>query len=78
MSMKTVTVKLPEPLAAWLARRSRELGHPQSDLIREALERLRQGGAGDSCHDAFADVCGSVRGPKDLSTNPRHLVGFGE
>lgn len=78
MATKTVTVKLPEPLATWLARRSRELGHTQSDLIRDALERLRQGSAGDSCHDAFADVCGSVHGPKDLSTNPRHLAGFGE
>ena len=78
MTTKTVTVKLPEPLAAWLARRSRELGHAQSELIRDALERLRQGSAGDSCHDAFADVCGSVQGPKDLSTNPRHMAGFGE
>jgi hypothetical protein len=78
MSMKTVTVKLPEPLATWLAGRSHELGHTQSDLIRDALERLRQGTAGDSCHDAFADVCGSVRGPKDLSTHPRHMAGFGE
>jgi len=78
MSMKTVTVKLPEPLATWLAGRSHELGHTQSDLIRDALERLRQGSAGNSCHDAFADVCGSVKGPKDLATHTRHMAGFGE
>lgn len=78
MSMKTVTVKLPEPLATWLARRAQELGHPQSVLIRDALERLREGSTGGSCHEAFADVCGSVQGPKDLSTHPRHLAGFGE
>ena len=78
MSMKTVTVKLPEPLATWLARRAQALGHPQSELIRDALERMRQGSAGGSCHDAFADVCGTVQGPKDLSTNPRHWAGFGE
>jgi hypothetical protein len=76
--MKTVTVKLPEPLAAWLARRARELGRPQSDIVREALQRASDGDSGASCHDVFADVCGIVNGPKDLSTNPRHLAGFGE
>lgn len=78
MSMKTVTVKLPDPLAQWLARRARELGHAQSDLIRDALERLRDGGVGGSCHDAFDDLCGKIQGPKDLSTHPRHMAGFGE
>jgi hypothetical protein len=76
--MKTITVKLPEPLAAWLSRRARELGRPQSDLVREALQRSREGGNGVSCHDLFADLCGVVDGPKDLSTNPKHLAGFGE
>lgn len=76
--MKTITVKLPEPLAAWLSRRARELGRPQSDLVREALQRSRERGNGVSCHDLFADLCGVVDGPKDLSTNPKHLAGFGE
>ena len=76
--MKTVTVKLPDSLAAWLARRARELGRPQSEIVREALERASGGNSGASCHDAFADVCGIVDGPTDLSTNPKHLAGFGE
>lgn len=76
--MKTVTVKLSDPLAAWLSRRARELGRPQSDLIREALQRAAEGTSGASCHDLFADVCGVVDGPADLSTNPEHLSGFGE
>lgn len=76
--MKTITVKLPEQLAAWLSRRARELGRPQSDLVREALQRSSEGNGGASCHDLFADVCGVIEGPKDLSTNPRHLAGFGE
>jgi hypothetical protein len=71
-TMKTVTVKLPESLAEWLARRARELGRPQSDLVREALQRTREGSGGSSCHDLFADVCGVIDGPKDLSTNPMH------
>ena len=76
--MKTITVKLPEALAAWLSRRARSLGRPQSDLVREALQRVSDGTSGVSCHDLFADVCGVVDGPKDLSTNPKHFSGFGE
>lgn len=76
--MKTITVKLPEPLAHWLSQRARELGRTQSDLVREALHHASEGGARGSCFDLFADVCGSAVGPKDLSTNPKHLDGFGE
>jgi predicted transcriptional regulator len=76
--MKTITVKLPEPLAAWLSRRAKELGRPQSQIVREALERARVGKDDASCHDLMADVCGSISGPRDLSTNPKHLTGFGE
>jgi len=76
--MKTLTVKLPDSLAAWLSRRARELGRPQSDLVREALQRASQGTSGASCHDVFGDICGVIEGPKDLSTNPKHLAGFGE
>lgn len=76
--MKTITVKLPEALAAWLSRRARALGRPQSELVREALQRVSEGTSGVSCHDLFADVCGVIDGPKDLSTNPKHFSGFGE
>jgi len=76
--VKTITVKLPEPLASWLARRARELGRPQSELVREALERARNGAGRQTCHDLVADSCGTIDGPADLSTNPRHFDGFGK
>lgn len=76
--MKTVTVKLSETLANWLSRRAKELGRPQSELVREALEGARNGKNSPSCHDLMADVCGIVHGPKDLSVNHKHLTGFGE
>jgi hypothetical protein len=76
--MKTVTVKLPESLATWLSRRARELGRPQSEIVREALQRSSEGASGVSCHELFTDVCGVIDGPKDLSTNPKHLAGLGE
>jgi hypothetical protein len=76
--VKTITVKLPETLASWLSRRARELGRPQSDLVRDALQRVSEGASGVTCHDLFADICGVIDGPKDLSTNPKHLAAFGE
>ena len=76
--VKTITVKLPELLAEWLSRRARELGRTQSDLVRDALERSRQWATGETCHDLFADACGTVDGPADLSTNRKHFTGFGE
>lgn len=76
--MKTITVKLPDVLAAWLSHRARELNRPQSELVREALQRVSEGAGGVSCHDLFSDMCGVIDGPKDLSTNPKHLAGFGE
>jgi hypothetical protein len=76
-AVKTITVKLPRPLASWLSRRARELGRSQSELVREAIERDRKGGV-ESCHDLFADSCGSVDGAADLSTSRRHLARFGK
>ncbi len=76
--MKTLTVKLPEPLASWLSRRAKELRRPQSELVRDALERARSGTGAASCHDLMMDVCGSVSGPRDLSTNAKYLDGFGK
>jgi hypothetical protein len=34
--VKTITVKLPEPLASWLSRRARELHRSQSDLVQKS------------------------------------------
>lgn len=76
--MKTLTVKLPEPLAMWLSRRAKELRRPQSELIRDALEHARSGTGSANCHDLMADVCGSINGPRDLLTNPKHFDGFGK
>lgn len=76
--MKTLTVKLPEALAQWLSRRAKALGRPQSELIRDALENARRGQANANCHELMADVCGTVHGPRDLSTNPKYFDDFGK
>jgi len=78
--MKTVTFKLPEELGARISAAARRSRRSRSELVRQALEawvarpRGRQAG---SCLDLIGDLVGSVAGPRDLSTNRRHLKGFG-
>jgi Arc/MetJ-type ribon-helix-helix transcriptional regulator len=78
--MRTITVKLPEPLAARLRVTVRKRSSTQSAVVREALEaHLGQSsatGAGSGL-DLVRDLVGSVAGPPDLSTNRRHLRGYG-
>jgi len=78
--MRTITVKLPEPLAARLRVTVRKRSTTQSAVVREALEaHLGQSsvsGAGSGL-DLVRDLAGSVNGPPDLSTNRRHLRGYG-
>jgi hypothetical protein len=76
--MKTISVKLPRTLAEWLSRRAQDRGQSQSELVREALEKHREGNGKPSCHDLLEDLCGSIKGPCDLSTNPKHMEGFGK
>ena len=76
--MTTVSVKLPTPLAAWLNQRARELRRSKSALVRQALEQQRRQPGKGTCLELMADLCGSISGQRDLSTNPKHLAGFGQ
>lgn len=79
--MKTLSVKLPAPLARWLAQRSKDFGRTQSDVVREALEQQKDGSrprGRKSCGELMADLEGFFEGPPDLSTNPRYLADFGK
>jgi hypothetical protein len=75
--MKTITIRIPESLAVWLTGRAKELRRPQSELVRDALERSRRDGDLGNCHDLMMDVCGAVNGPQDLLTNPKYRGGAG-
>ena len=79
--MKTLTVKLPEELAAQLARGAQSRGKSKSEFIREAIAYYVYNGAEKaevSCFELASDLAGSFAGPADLSTNPKHLDGFGQ
>jgi predicted transcriptional regulator len=79
--MATLTVKLPPNLAARLETLVRRRKLKKSALVREAIERLvsedsrpTQG----SFLELAADLAGIYEGPKDLSSNPKHMRGYGK
>ncbi len=79
--MKTLSLKLPDELAARLSHAVRKKGQSQSELLRQAIERyLREShkATEGSVLDLCADLAGCVRGPVDLSSSRKHLRGYGE
>ena len=78
--MVTVTVKLPPDLAAQLATDARHKRVSKSALIRASLERTyARGKAGrTTLYERTKHLAGAVKGlPTDLSTNKKHMEGFG-
>jgi predicted DNA-binding protein len=81
MASNRITIRIPGDLGDRLRHRSRILGHSESKLVRQALESYL--GQPDGERPAYelaaeAGLIGCVRrAPRDLSTNPRHLNGFG-
>jgi hypothetical protein len=61
---KTVTIRLTKELATWLEQASKQSGVPKGRIVREQLEKARDGGKEPS----FMRLAGSVRGVRDLST----------
>jgi hypothetical protein len=72
--MKTLTVRLPEPLVAQIAAESRERGLTRSDVVRERLAPRRAPRMPASLA-SIADLIGSVNGlPADLSANTKRYL----
>jgi Arc/MetJ-type ribon-helix-helix transcriptional regulator len=74
--MKTLTVRLPEPLAAAIEAESRGRKISKSDVVRERLQlaSTAAGGAAATPH-AIADLIGSVDGlPADLSARKKRYL----
>jgi Arc/MetJ-type ribon-helix-helix transcriptional regulator len=79
--MKTLTVRLPEPLAAEIEAESRKRGMSKSDIVRERLKRGQALAESTSSLADIADLIGSVEGlQSDLSARKKHYLrttGFG-
>jgi hypothetical protein len=77
--MRTITFKAEDHVDDWLESEARALRVSKSQIVRNAVEKIRREKAAPSCHDLMKDVCGSLRsGVKDLATNNKYMRGFGE
>ena len=79
--MTTLTLKVPEELAARVEKIALRRRVSKSRIVREALEEaLHKDGrrSEPSAHDLMKHGFGIVKGgPRDLSTNKKYFAGFG-
>jgi Arc/MetJ-type ribon-helix-helix transcriptional regulator len=78
---RTITVRLPEPLADEIETESRKRGVSKSDVVRERLQRAREAKALPPELADIADVIGAGDGlPSDFSARKKEylrLWGYG-
>lgn len=74
--MKTVSFKLPPELDDALTALARTRKSSRSAVVREALAAYTVAGRGSFTARVDA-VTSGVDGPRDLSSNPRHMAKFG-
>lgn len=76
--MDSMSIKLPRALSARIARLAKRRNVSRTEIVRDALEaytQANQAPAGAS----VSDLKGCLKNlPRDLSSNPRHLEGYGE
>jgi metal-responsive CopG/Arc/MetJ family transcriptional regulator len=80
-SMKSVTCKLPERLAAKLEGVAKAEHRSQQSVLREAIEKrlkTKRPTPAPSAYELIKHLAGTLEGPSDLATNPKYMKGFGE
>lgn len=77
--LEALTFKLPASLSERLSQIAAARGISRSALLREAVERLATPvrGKARSAGDLAGDLAGCLKGPGDLSTNPKYMKDFG-
>jgi metal-responsive CopG/Arc/MetJ family transcriptional regulator len=79
--MERINVRVDERLKQELEAEARDKGVRPSDIVRQALEEyMRRRTPRESCLDIARriGILGIYKGaPSDLSTNPKHMEGFG-
>ncbi len=79
--MITITCKIPEKLDVEIEALARHRRVTKSAIVREAIEeRLRRISKKVTLRafDLAKSLCGSLHGPRDLSTNPKYLERLGD
>lgn len=81
MPTERLSIRIPEELRGNLESLIQTTGKTESELVREALEEYCfKRASGPSCYDLAekAGLIGCAKNvPNDLSTNARHMEGFG-
>lgn len=82
MAGNRITIRIPNALSQRLREHSKIKGQGESELVREALESyLGRASKLATAHEVarISGLVGCVQGmPRDLSTNPKHMQGFGK
>jgi hypothetical protein len=73
--METVTIKMERKHLALLKEQAKALGRSRAAVVRDLIDQHLGQKKRPSLHDLAKDLCGSVRGSKNLSTRP--LTGYG-
>ena len=73
--METVTLKMERKQITLLKEQAKALGRSQAAVVRDLIDQHLGSKKRPSLYDLTKDLCGSVRGSKDLSTRP--LTGYG-
>jgi plasmid stability protein len=68
--METVALKLDRRHIALLRQRAKALGRSQGAVVRDLIEQHLADKKQPSLYERASDLCGSVRGPRNLSTKP--------
>jgi len=76
--MPTVTIKMTEAQFAAVAREAHERGTSKAGVLRDAFLKKQAKTSRDSAYDLISDLVGSVKGPRDLATNPKYLKDYGK
>ena len=72
--MKTITVRLPDPVAAEIEAEAHARRIPKSDVMRERLERAKKPEK-PAPLEAIADLIGAAdEGPSDLGARTKHYL----
>lgn len=80
MTERAITVKLSRGLANRLSSRAKRQRRTRSAVVRDALERHLAEDTEEnqpSFLELAEDLAGCLEGPADLSSNRRHLKGYG-
>jgi metal-responsive CopG/Arc/MetJ family transcriptional regulator len=76
--LRTVSFKISERLDRAVNELAKRRGSSRSAIMREALEAFSKGGRKPSVTELAGDLVGSIRGPRDLATNPKYMDDFGK